>query len=630
MRLSLAILLGLGVLATAQEPAPATLTIHADRITGQVSPTLYGLMTEEINHSYDGGLYAELIRNRALKDDLSRPVGWTAFGANAAGSELTVDPFSGPSTALDSSLRWWIRQADAGHPAQMANGGYWGIEVRPNTVYTGSLYDKAEGALGPITVALVNNADGKVAASAVLAPAGPQWGRTTFTLRTGAGVAAGSDYSLVLAVTQPGILRLDLVSLFPPTYQNRANGDRPDLMQLLAGLHPAFLRFPGGNYLEGNHISDRFNWKETIGPLVDRPTHMGPWGYRSSDGLGLLEFLDWCEALHMQPVLAVYAGYSLRGEVVPPGAALAPYVQDALDEIEYVTGPATSPWGAMRARDGHPVPFALSYVEIGNEDNFDRSGSYDARFAQFHDAIQQAYPRLQLIATAHVSSRTPDVIDDHYYYSAERFFNSVHRYDQTDRHGPKIFVGEWATQEGSPTPDFGAALGDAAWMTGLERNSDIVIMASYAPLLVNVNPRAAQWRTNLIGFDAGSSYGSPSYYAQSLFAQHLGSEIVAAELSGAGPRLFYSATRTATALEVKIVNAADEPTPLELRIEGATPAGTARQWRLSAAATSDTNSIGAPEAIVPVASILRGLSADSRQMMPPYSITVLEVRLSKG
>jgi len=184
----------------------------------------------------------------------------------------------------------------------------------------------------------------------------------------------------------------------------------------------------------------------------------------------------------MQPVLAVYAGYSLGGAHVTPGPDLEPYVQDALDEIEYVTGDVTTKWGAERAKDGHPAAFPLTYLEIGNEDGFDRSKSYDARYAQFYKAIKKKYPELQLIATTPVKSVTPDLIDDHYYRRAEEFFADTHHYDKTDRKGPKISLGS-GDEEGTPTTNFGAALGDAAWMTGMERNSDLIAIASYAPLL---------------------------------------------------------------------------------------------------------------------------------------------------
>jgi alpha-N-arabinofuranosidase len=399
-------------------------------------------------------------------------------------------------------------------------------------------------------------------------------------------------------------------------------------MEMLAAMHPAFLRLPGGNYLEGDHINERFDWKKTIGPLVDRPGHRSPWKYRSTDGMGLLEYLEWCEDLHMQPVLAVYAGYSLQQEVVKPGADLEPYVQDALDEIEYVTGDVSTKWGAERAKDGHPAPFALKYVEIGNEDEFDHSHSYDGRYAQFYDAFKKKYPALQLIATMPVKARTPDVVDDHFYRRAQQFFDDTHHYDKTDRNGPKIFVGEWATREGTPTTNFGAALGDAAWMTGMERNSDLVILASYAPLFVNVNPDGMQWASDLIGYNANSSYGSPSYYAQAMFANHIGNQVVASDLQGAGDRLFYSVTRDSAkgVVYLKLVNASSLPQDVKISLTGVNAVkSSAKLIRLSAVSTAATNSITDPKRIVPVESTVKGVGKEFTRTVPGYSIDVLEI-----
>jgi alpha-N-arabinofuranosidase len=420
----------------------------------------------------------------------------------------------------------------------------------------------------------------------------------------------------------------DLVSLFPPTYHDRPFGNRIDLMDKLAAMHPKFLRLPGGNYLEGNHISERFDWKKTIGPWVDRPTHPSPWGYRSSDGMGLLEFLEWCEDLKIQPVLAVYAGYSLQQEHVEPGSALEPYVQDALDEIEYVTGSTSTKWGAERAKDGHAAPFPLQYVEIGNEDEFDKSGSYDGRYTQFYKAIKPRYPELQLIATAPIKSVKPDVLDDHYYLTADQFFADAGHYDTADRNGPKIFVGEWATMEGAPTPDLQAALSDSAWMTGLERNSDLIVMASYAPLLTNVNPGGLQWAPDLIGYDALSSYGSPSYWAQVMFGSRLGTEVVATTLNNAGPHVFTSVTRDEKRhkLFVKVVNASSEAAPLSIAIEGAlSVAKQATLISLSGKSPSATNSITSPNAVVPVERKVEVAGPKFEQRFAPYSINVLEL-----
>jgi len=406
------------------------------------------------------------------------------------------------------------------------------------------------------------------------------------------------------------------------------NGNRVDLMELLAGMHPAFLRFPGGNYLEGQTIADRFDWKKTIGPLVDRPGHQSPWRYHSTDGMGLLEFLEWCEDLKMQPVLAVYAGYSLGGDRAVPGPDLEPYVQDALDEIEYVTGGVSAKWGAERAKDGHPKAFPLTYVEVGNEDSHDRSGSYDGRFAQFYNAIKKQYPALQIIATTRVRGVTPDLVDDHYYRRAEQFFADVHHYDKADRTGPKIFVGEWATREGSPTTNFGAALGDAAWMTGMERNSDLIAIASYAPLFVNVDPNGMQWQSNLIGYDALNSYGSPSYYAQAMFAGHIGTEVVTSDLQDAGDRLFYSVTKDAAKgiVYLKLVNALSTAQELKITLDGAKSVkGTAKLVRLSAGSTSATNTINDRMRVVPVESTVTGVAKTFTRTVPGYSIEVYEI-----
>lgn len=621
---------------------PVKLTIHADQPTTTVSPTLYGLMTEEINYSYEGGLYAEMVRNRNFHGDWSGINYWYLVEKGTAAAKMTADRTTGPSEALKNSLRLDVEKADANAQAGVLNEGWWGMEVKPDTEYKGSLYAKAGSAdIGPVAVSLVANQTGRVLATAKVDGIGTDWKQFPFTLKTGA-IEAGAANHLELTVGHAGTLWLQFVSLFPPTYKNTPNGNRIDLMEKLAGMHPQFLRFPGGNYLEGDTIPQRFDWKKTIGPLVDRPGHASPWSYWSTDGLGLLEFLEWCEDLKMQPVLAVYAGYSLHGDHVNPGSDLDPYVQDALDEIEYVTGGPDTKWGAERVKDGHAQPFPLHYVEIGNEDWFDRSGSYDGRFTQFFKAIKAKHPELELIATAPVKSVKPDVLDEHFYVRAIENFNSAThydptkadagpmkweggRYDRADRNGPKIFVGEWATREGQPTPNMGAALGDAAWMTGLERNSDLVIMSSYAPLLVNVDPGGMQWETDLIGYNAGKSYGSPAYYAQVMFAGHIGDHTMASQAEGAGTKFFYSITGSAAKkkLYLKLVNADSNAQTVDIDLGGAKLVASAKVWTLSGKSTEATNSIDEPAALVPVESTIPA-SAKMHHTMPAYSIQVIE------
>ena len=616
-------------LAAFGQNTPATLTIHPDQPVSAVSPTLYGLMTEEINYSYDGGLYAEMVRNRTFRGDWSGILYWYLVEGGNAKAKMEVDNSTGPSAALPKSLKIEIEQADTRNQAGVLNVGWWGMAVHANTDYKGSFYAKTASAdVGPITVSLVNDNTGKAVATATVREIGTDWKQCTFALKTGA-IEASAGNHLSITAGHAGTLWLQLVSLFPPTYRDRANGNRIDLMEKMAAMHPAFLRLPGGNYLEGDHINERFEWKKTIGPLVDRPTHRSPWNYRSTDGMGLLEFLEWCEDLHMQPVLAVYAGYSLAQEHVNPGADLEPYVQDALDEMEYVTGGPETKWGAERVKDGHPAPFKLTYVEIGNEDMFDKSGSYEGRYAQFYKAIKAKYPELQLIATMPLKNMKPDAQDDHYYVRATQNFADASHYDKVDRNGPKIFVGEWATREGAPTPNMGAALGDAAWMTGLERNSDLIVMAAYAPLLVNVNPGGMQWETDLIGYNAMKSYGSPAYFAQVMFASYLGDHTVRSKLENGGAKLFYSATVNTAKKELylKLVNASSDPQPLQIAMPGVHPAANAKLVRLSAHDTQETNSINDPNRLVPVETAVHDVSGNFSLTLPAYSIQVLQVDL---
>ena len=626
--------------------AAPTIAIDASSPAGKVSPLLYGLMTEEINHAYDGGLYAELLQNRAFLDDAAAPIHWAPVRGDGAAATIALDPGQPLNAVIGTSLRVDVTRASTGHAGGVANEGYWGIPVRPDARYRASFFAKAApGFTGPVTIA-IESEDGKTVYATGRVPGlSPAWKSYELALTTGS-AAPTAKARFVLTVDRPGTIWLGLVSLFPPTYKNQANGFRPDLLQMLIDMRPKFLRFPGGNYLEGDHIADRFEWKKTLGPLSERPGHMAPWGYRSTDGLGLHEFLLWAEAMNAEPVLAVYAGYSLKGAYAKPGPDLAPHVQDALDEIEYVTGAATSQWGSLRARAGHPAPFKLTYVEIGNEDFFDRSGSYDQRFAQFHAAIKARYPDLQIISTVgfehpesqRVRSVTPDVVDEHYYRTVDAFLKAARgQYDTYNRKGPKIFVGEWGAYETpfepwnprsrgeAPTPNMRAAIGDAAWMTEMERNSDLVIMHCYAPLLVNVNPGARQWRPNLIGYDALRVYGSPSYHAIKLFATHVGDEIL--KTAATGTDVLASATRDSRSrtIYVKLVNPGDTPAPVQLEITGATLGATATALTLAADAQA-TNAIDAPERVVPIPSQIPDVKRGMTYTVPANGIVVLALQ----
>lgn len=672
-----------GAVAVATPPAgPTVLQIDAGTVKGRVSPMLYGLMTEEINFAYEGGLYGELIRNRTFKADAVvprvtpetyeagkyLPVGfrpetpprfWNAVG----GATLILDTNVPLNEFLNVSLKLDASAASATAPAGVANAGYWGIPVKPETTYRASFFARAAGDFhGPVTLS-IESADGKTSfARAEVNGLIGTWKKFEVTLRTRR-VPASKENVFKLTTSAPGTIWLQNVSLFPPTYKQRRNGNRADLMELLAAMKPKFLRFPGGNYLEGNAFNQRFNWKETIGPVEQRPGHPSPWGYWSTDGFGLLEFAEWCEDLDMEPLLGVFAGYCLgQGGVIPAGPRLEPYVQEALEEIEYLIGDArTTRWGARRAQDGHPKPFKLQYVEIGNEDWFDRSGSYDGRFTRFYDAIKAKYPRLQVISSwgyeqpesGWVKTRTPDLVDEHFYRNLEEMMAQSFRYDTYSRTNPtRIFCGEWATRVGSPTPSLAGALGDGAWMTCMERNSDILLLSCYAPLLVNVSQlngpgRSMQWSSDLIGYDALTSYGSPSYHAQVMFSSMHGDEILGTDAQNIPTRLwqrrsrggtvtpqpireiFFDATRDRRSgtIYLKVVNCSGAARPITVRLSGVKSVQSRGEAVVLAGDSLEaTNSLGEPNKVVPRTQAVAGLGSDFTRDFPAYSVTVLKLK----
>jgi alpha-N-arabinofuranosidase len=630
--------------------AAPTFTVDASHSAGKVSPSFFGLMTEEINHSYDGGLYAELIQNRAFLDDATTPVHWSVTSDPGASATIALDPSNSFNDALTTSLRLTVTKASKNQGAGVANNGYWGIPVLADTRYRARFLARSQAGLtGPLTVSLMSDDGRRVYASEKVFGLTTDWKSFELRLKTGR-IDPTTKAQLVITLDQPGTVWFGLVSLFPPTWKDQPNGFRKDLMQMLVDLNPKFLRFPGGNYVEGDAVETRFDWKKTIGPIEERHGHQCPWGYRSTDGMGLLEYLEWCEDMSAEPVLAVYAGYSLKGVHVEPGPDLDPFVQDALEEIEFVTGDTNTTWGSRRAQAGHPEPFKLNYVEIGNEDWFDKSGSYDHRFAQFYDAIKSRYPSLKTISTigndqpegTHVHSRKPDMTDEHYYRSVATFLQMSPDYaKEYDRHGPEIFGGEWAAYETSfppwdrrswnepPTPNLKAAIGDGVFMAAMERNSDVIRMQCYAPLFVNVNPGARQWRPDLIGYDGISSYGSPSYYAIQMFSRNLGDEILSVTTDETAVQ--GSATRDSRTGEIflKLVNPQTTAEMLSINLNGITSVRSRAEAITLGGDPEDSNSLSQPRKVVPVTKTVHGVKPQFVYKVPPGSIVVLKLKAAK-
>ncbi|MBC7328200.1 DUF1080 domain-containing protein [bacterium] len=495
----------------------AGITVDLSKQLHKVSPLLWGIFFEEINHAGEGGIYAELVRNRDFEEG-DTPIGWMLVKEGEAEGKIKVDNSHPLNSNNPRALKIEVKRLGRGRIG-VANAGYWGMKIEKGKLYDLSLYARCNaGYRGDILVSL-EHPSGITLAQSRIEGIDVNWKRFNIVLHAS---DSCSSARLVIYAVSPGVLWLDVVSLMP---RDRWKGlpFRPDLMQMLADLKPSFVRFPGGCFVEGERLDHALRWRNTIGDIAERPGRWCIWGYRTTEGLGLHEYLQMCEALGAEPILVVNCGMS--HQEIAPIDKMDEWIEDALAAIEYAIGPQDSKWGSLRAKNGHPQPFKLKYVEIGNE-NF--GPAYEERYALFYEAIKKRYPKLELIANVPVKSAPMDIVDEHYYNSAEWFIANANRYDNYNRKGPRIFVGEYAVTQNCGKGNLRAAIGEAAFMTGLERNSDIVIMASYAPLFVNVYDR--RWNPDLICFDNANVYGTPSYYVQKMFSENRGDFVLPVEV----------------------------------------------------------------------------------------------------
>ena len=526
--------LGLAVFVAGAAGA-ASIKVDAGKPGARFCPHMYGLFFEEINHSGDGGLYAELVQNRSFEDhqipegltlqdngEAVSPMGfrmrpnltnllpaWSAVGDGT----IKLDKDNPLNTKNPSCARLEAAAPGAG----IANEGYWGMNIKSGEEYDLSLFAKSGKGFAGKLIARLESADGK----ALCKPAEISGLTSSWKQFKRALTATGSDPKARLVITSSakGTIWFDIVSLFPKnTFKNRPNGFRPDLVKMLLDSKPGFLRWPGGCIVEGVSIGNMFRWKDTIGPIQERPGKWNLWGYRRTDGFGYHEFLQFCEDTGMASMFVFNAGMSCqwRNSMTVPEAELQPYIQDALDGIEYAIGPAASKWGAVRAANGHPKPFKLEYVEIGNENWGD---IYDRHYKLFFDAIKAKYPKLKTIAAARVGSAKVEMADDHFYNSPEWFIANSNLYDNYDRKGPTVYAGEYCAQGNSAKGNIYGGLAEAAFLLGFERNADVVRMVSYAPLLVNENNRV--FNPDSIVFDSSRVYGTGSYYVYSMLGNNL-------------------------------------------------------------------------------------------------------------
>lgn len=517
-----ALVLSVGTLSLASA-STATLTVQVDQPSRfQVSKTLYGIFFEDINCSADGGLYAELVRNRNF-EDAGKPDHWSVLAKDSGAVEMSIDTSKPASERNRQSLQVKVSDVRSG-PAGIFNEGFWGMSVIKGQFYDLTLLARAEPRFkGPLLISL-ESVDGTVYASEKVSGLGAEWKDCRVPLKS-----KGTDprARLVIRSARTGVFWLDMVSLFPRnTWKGRPQYLRKDLATALEWMAPAFVRFPGGCWVEGDRMKDAYRWKQTIGKLSERRTQYNIWQYHATHGLGYHEYLQMCEDLGAEPLFVINCGMSHR-EVVPMNE-VGEYVQDALDAIEYANGPVTSKWGAIRAKNGHPAAFDLKYMEIGNENG---GPAYNERYALFYEKIKASYPNITLIANewgGRPGDSPIEIIDEHYYSTPEFFMANAGKYDNYDRTGRKVYVGEYAVTQNGGQGNLRAAVGEAAFMTGMERNSDVVVMSSYAPLFANVNYK--KWNPDLINFDSSRVYGIPSYYVQKMFSRNRSERILPLEI----------------------------------------------------------------------------------------------------
>ena len=495
--------------ALAQE---AKIAVQVDQPGHKIAPTLFGIFFEDINLSADGGIYPELVRNRNFEDSI-KPDHWTLSSSGLAQAEMIIDVINPMSPRNPRSLKVSITHPGSGRVG-VVNGGFYGMAIQKGDSYVLSLNARGDQSFtGPLTVS-VESADGLVYAQEKFSKLTTDWKKFTATL-----TAKGTDPKarLVVSADKAGTFWIDMVSLTPKKTW-KGHGLRPDLMEMLVGLKPAFNRFPGGCWVEGEHMKEAYRWKLTIGDSAERRTQHNIWGYEATHGVGYHEYLQMCEDLACEPLFVINCGMSHKENV--PTDQMDEFVQDAMDAIEYANGPASSQWGAVRAKAGHPAPFHLKYMEIGNENG---GKAYHERWPLFVKAIKARYPEMQLVANVwggYPTNFMPDIVDEHYYSNPEFFMQNAFKYDKYDRKGPKIYIGEYAVTERAGLGNLRGAVGEAAFMTGMERNSDVVIMGSYAPLFCNANHK--RWPINLINYDSYRAFGIPSYYVQQMFSQNRG------------------------------------------------------------------------------------------------------------
>jgi alpha-L-arabinofuranosidase len=642
----------LAIMAGAIALPAATVSVRVDQPGAQVNPAMWGVFFEDINFGADGGLYAELVKNRGF--EFPEPLmGWMRISPSLAKGELTVRDDAPFNPANPHYVRM---ESAAAAPFGLSNEGFRGMGVRKGEAYDFSAQIRDVSGGSKLSIRLYGG-DGTLLDSVTLQNFSGAWAKYSAVLHPN---DTDPKARLAVLLDGKGTVDVDFVSLFPEaTWKNRAGGLRADMVQALADMHPGFVRFPGGCIVEGSTLARRYQWKNTIGPIEERKVLVNRWNYEfvhrptpdyyQSFGLGFFEYFQMCEDIGAQPLPILNCGMACQfnsGELCPLDE-LGPYIQDALDLIEFANGPTDSPWGAKRAALGHPAPFNMRLLGVGNEQ---WGLQYFERYEKFAKVLKEKHPEISLVSAAGPDPADPrfrlawttlrglhaDIIDEHCYSQPDWFFSHAHRYDHYDRNGPKVFMGEYAAQSSAAVStknrnNLECALSEAAYMTGLERNADVVRMASYAPLFANTE--AWQWTPDLIWVDSLRLMRTPNYYVQSLFAQNRGDRVlpVATDSDGPAARFYASATLDDGLgdIIVKLVNATGKESATTLDLVGAGSIKGAKWTLLQSDDLHAENSIGSPDKVAPRETALSPEGGKVNLTLPANSFSVIRVSVSR-
>lgn len=631
--------------------------IDASKTKAKIASTMYGIFFEDINFAADGGIYAELIKNRSFEFDEPK-LGWTEpqtyqYGFNRQSGESQILRYN----QLRPNKRFIRVQVSDDTNYSLVNEGFRGIGIKTKATYDFSISASNARGISAIVISLIDG-DKELASERLEISPNSDWNTYETAL---VAYAEAQKAQLKLEFEGSGEIDLDMISLFPQnTYKGRKKGLRKDIVEWLEGMNPGFLRFPGGCIVEGRTLEKRYQWKKTIGTIDMRESLINRWNtefnhrptpdYFQSFGLGFFEYFQLAEDLGAEPMPILGCGMACQFNTaeLAPLDELDEYIQDALDLIEFANADETTYWGNLRTQMGHPKPFDMKYIGIGNEQ---WGPEYIKRFTLFEKVIKEKYPEIIIVSGSgpfpdgdffdygwsELKKLNAEIVDEHFYQTPNWFRENADRYDNYDRNGPQVFAGEYAAQSvGTTNPEnknnWECALSEAAFMTGLERNADIVRMSSYAPLLAHVD--AWQWKTDLIWFDNLTSFGTPSYYVQTMYGNNAGTDLLNLLIDGnqaVGQNEVYgSAVKDIknNELILKLVNTSDESKSFSLNLNGVSIHTVMERIDLQSDELDDENSIEHPMKIAPKTSS-HPFNVNSDQLkMAPYSFSVVRFKIS--